>query len=302
MDELVKSIRVGAVDFFGIIIPGILLIAMYIIGFFVPILFLIMDISNATIKWQELYAQNATLFAFILVIFSYVLGYILRLSSPDKLDKESAEIVIEEEKKLNQDFDDDGWPYNLKNKKEKYPYSRFREYLKKRGHLELLQELVTWCPDEELKEGAVWDDITHPDGTPIPKTKRSKSAVNEMKMKIRLQCPELSALIESKEGHIRLMAGTWAAFNFSIIPVILALVIVAAACFFHPWLKPHTVGYYPFFCFININLLLIMILSNIRIKQLFHYRRVSELFHIVQSAYLAQQFSEKAGEKSKQTG
>ncbi|HEX2998099.1 MAG TPA: hypothetical protein VHP14_24960, partial [Anaerolineales bacterium] len=119
-------------------------------------------------------------------------------------------------------------------------------------------------------------------------------------MKVRLQCPELSALIESKEGHIRLMAGTWAAFNFSIIPVGLALAIVTAACFFHPWLKPHTVGYYPFFCFININLLLIMMLSNIRIKQLFHYRRVSELFHIVQSAYLAQQLSQKNIDSSKQ--
>ena len=42
-----------------------------------------------------------------------------------------------------------------------------------------------------------------------------------------------------------------------------------------------------------VHLLLIMLLSNIRIKKLFHYRRVSELFHIAQAAFLAEQVWQK---------
>jgi hypothetical protein len=230
MNELIKSIRVGAVDFFGIIIPGILLIAMCALGFFMPLLLIIMDILGVAINWQEALSKNTTLIFSTLVIFSYVLGYILRLSSPDELDRESAKIVIKQEKKFNLNFDEDGWPYDLGNSTEKYPYSKFRDYLQKRGHLELTEELVTWCPDRDFTEGAVWDDVVHTDKSPIPKTKRSKSAINEMKIKVRVQCPELSALIESKEGHIRLMAGTWTAFKFSITLVMITFLIVTAVC------------------------------------------------------------------------
>ena len=199
MDELIKSIRIGAVDFFGMVIPGILLISICTLGFFLPILFLIVASYQIAIDWRTLYADTATPIFFVAIIFSYVLGYILRLSSPDELDEESAKAVIQRESEKNPKFlEEDGWPYDLTNKSEKYPYSKFREYLKKRGHLELLEELVTWCPDNEFREGAVWDDLKNRKGKPIAKTKRSKSAVNEMKMKVRVQCPELSALIESK--------------------------------------------------------------------------------------------------------
>jgi hypothetical protein len=39
--------------------------------------------------------------------------------------------------------------------------------------------------------------------------------------------------------------------------------------------------------FINLNLVLIMLYSNNRIEELFHYRRVNELFLIVQATYIA---------------
>jgi hypothetical protein len=42
----------------------------------------------------------------------------------------------------------------------------------------------------------------------------------------------------------------------------------------------------------------VMAVSICRIKKLFHYRRVSELFHIVQAAYIAKQIAEKDEVKS----
>jgi len=258
MNDLIKSIRVGAVDFFGIIIPGILLITMCTLGFFMPLLLVITNISgislSAGIDWQGILSKNAPLILsaliFALIVFSYVLGYILRLSSPDELDKKSAKKVIDKEKRVISNFEDDCWPYNPDDKTEKYPYSRFRDYLKKRGHLELIEELVTWCPDKDFEEGAVWDDVKRDDGIPVLKTKRSKSAINEMKMKVRIQCPELSALIDSKEGHIRLMAGTWTAFNLSLWLVGIAELIITISPIIYPSLR-----WCWMFSFVNINLL-----------------------------------------------
>ncbi len=302
MNDLIKSIRVGAVDFFGIMMPGILLLTMCTIGFFIPLILIIMNLTGSSIAgidWQEILSRNVSLILTILVfavlVSSYVIGYILRLSSPDELDKKSAKKVIEKEKRASANFEEDCWPYNLDDKTEKYPYSRFRDYLKKRGHLELIDELVTWCPDDQLdKDGGIWKDETHSNGKSIPRTKRSKSAINEMKIKVRLQCPELSALIESKEGHIRLMAGTWTAFSLSLWLVGIAGFIITTLPIIYPALHWCWV-----FSFINLNLIGIMLYSNNRIVKFFHYRRVSELFHIVQAAHLAQQRENMNAERSR---
>jgi uncharacterized protein YacL len=94
MNETFKSIRIGTVDFFGILIPGLLTTVTFAVGFFVPIIMFILYIAPTNILEM---IQDPKYIAFILVmlvIFSYVLGYILRLSSPDELDKISARNVI----------------------------------------------------------------------------------------------------------------------------------------------------------------------------------------------------------------
>jgi len=294
MEEFVKSIRVGAVDFFGIIIPGVLLLSMSITGCFIPLLLIISGISGANIDWQAIYSENSSLILFVLVIFSYVLGYILRLSSPDELDRISAREVIKKERKIDPNFKEDGWPFNPEDEKDKYPYSNFREYLVKRGHVELTKKLVTWCPDDQLTgDKPTWEGEKGPDGKAILKTKRSKTDINKMKMKVRVQCPELSALIESKEGHIRLMAGTWTAFNLSMIFIGITFLFIGGVWIFHAWADALHPNYCPLFLLIDFSLLLMMALSNWRITKLFHYRRVSELFHIVQAAYDSEQWEKE---------
>jgi hypothetical protein len=114
-----------------------------------------------------------------------------------------------------------------------------------------------------------------------------------MKMKIRLHCPQLSMLAESKEAHVRLMAGSWSAFRFSQWPIWLALVILALVEVNPAFLKSvlpmqSAIQDAPLFIFINLILLSIVYFCNRRIENLFHYRRVSELFHIVEAAYLAE--------------
>lgn len=352
MDEVnsvFRSIRVGTVDFFGILIPGLLAVVVYAVGFFIPLFLLVL---NATGGDMTVIPDDPTLLSFIvfvLLAFSYVLGYIIRLSSPDVLDRISARNVIIQEmerrseqmwidemtrKHLPKDetgekavgkkgpeevkqqpkkgkglenevrvanriiaqnaavrklvrlfspkkivseketfanfIEKDGWPYNPDEPMDKYPYFHFCAYLERRGH-EHLKDLIIW--------GSKSEDL---------KARRSKSVINRMKMNVRINCPELSGHLESKEGHIRLMAGAWAAFRLSIWPVTVVTVITTALAIMYKDLYRCLI-----YTFVNINLLAVMLYSKNQIEKLFHYRRVSELFHIVQAAYIAQQRSQK---------
>ena len=340
MDDLSKTIRVGTVDLFGIVIPGMIVIAMCVIGFFVPLASIVVDISHAETTPIEMDTNELLLALFLLVIFSYVVGYILRLSSPDQLDRKSAINVIKGEyfkkelksvpltlrdyvpalkdrwhvfkkwyestfvswDEIKEWIKDDGWPFDPGDLTDKYPYNNFREYLKNRGHDDLAMVWATWEPCSSNKGSADSENKseqkTSKKVASETKCQRSKSNVNRMKMLIRIYCPELSALIESKEAHIRLMAGTWAAFKFSQWPIWIALIILSTIIFAPQWVENSlliqlTGHNYLAFMFININLLFVIFFGNQRIERLFHYRRVSELFHIVQSAHYAQEIRDK---------
>jgi hypothetical protein len=186
----------------------------------------------------------------------------------------------------------DAWPYNPYDPMDKYPYLKLSAYLNKRGHADLVNALVTWGLENETEAGSAKTEKGRGGGAKMEKAatgetadkaQRSKTIINKMKLSIRLFCPELSMLIESKEAHVRLMAGSWAAFRFSQWPIWLALIILIV--FFRDsfWA----------YLFINMVLLAIIFFCNRQIESLFHYRRVSELFHIVQSAYFAEQRKEQ---------
>ena len=296
MNDMLKSIRVGAVDFFGILIPGLLLIVICGTGFFLPMFLLVLDLTGAgEVHWLILEPVWTGTALFVLIVLSYVLGYVLRLSSPDQLDRISAEYVLTKEREHNKYFDVDAWPYDFQDPQDKYPYFNFRNYLVKRGHTHLTDELVTWGHDEKVMKGESWPDKAR-GGKSIKITKRSKSVINKMKIDVNIYCPALAGLLESKEGHIRLLAGVWEAFRFSKIFLRLSfpLVLLAALFFQFPgWWSSYNralgINYF-IYVFIISSLGLLVHYSGNRIEKLFHYRRVNELFHIVQAAYIAQQF------------
>ena len=122
MNDISKAIRVGTVDFFGILVPGVLVITMWGLGFFLPIMALVMDLSNVKMSQIPIDTNNAILILFFLVIFSYVFGYILRLTSPDELDRKSAKHVIAKEVQSGTDIEMDEWPFDPENEKDKFPY------------------------------------------------------------------------------------------------------------------------------------------------------------------------------------
>ncbi|HBY07645.1 MAG TPA: hypothetical protein DEH22_07620 [Chloroflexi bacterium] len=334
MNELAKSIRVGTVNFFGIIVPGVLVITMLGLGFFWPAITLISDLVDIVIPWLELYQNFTWLILGVLIVFAYVFGYILRLSSPDELDRISAcQVINAEMRKYHKDFAKqprdpaagplriraaisekikdwrwffagpkhkettkakfyklDGWPFHPEEPFDKYPYYHFQGYLSERGHTDLIKSIATWGFTPEQKEAKA--DIN------IDPTLRSKSIINLLKMEVRQYCPELTSLLESKEGHIRLMAGAWAAFRFAMPPTLLMALLTLGIGGIGLW-RPLTIQLYrPLSLTGHAYLLLavgglslwgVMWFSNRRIKKLFHYRRVSELFHIVQAAHLAHQ-------------
>ena len=225
--------------------------------------------------------------SFTILVFSYVFGYILRLWSPDKLDFISAKKVLRDFEQPNSPY---SWPYTgIKN--DKYPYFNFRGYLKLRNHLDLV-EFVKWGPDDSkdtystvLKQNIVFDQDSIKDTI-----KRSKTIINSMKMEIRVKNPDLNQFIEMKESHIRLMSGIWTAFRLSMYTIGPIFLLLFALCIAPPWrnftLIPHTStsdGFYPFFFVLNVVILLIMGFSIRRIEKLFHYRRVSEIFHIIKA-------------------
>jgi hypothetical protein len=164
MNEFSKSIWVGTVDFFGIIIPGLLIIVMCTLGFMIPIATIIQDLYGVQLDSLDIGTNSIWIMILPLVMFSYLFGYILRLSSPDVLDRKSAKKVIKRELAqaaqkgipltVEKWMEEDGWPFNPYNRADKYPYLGFKRFLKTRGHEDLIKkELVSWGPDRGIPSG-----------------------------------------------------------------------------------------------------------------------------------------------------
>src|SRR5215212_1308947 len=94
INNMMKSVQVGTVDFFGILVPGLLASITSLVGFCVPVFLFVWNISGASLPITTSPPVLWGFGLFLLLVFSYVLGYILRLSSPDELDKISARNVI----------------------------------------------------------------------------------------------------------------------------------------------------------------------------------------------------------------
>src|SRR5262245_40341739 len=144
MIQILQAFRIGVVNLFGITVPGFLLLFFSFFGLLVPMINMALHISHS--NWGgflDFYQKNTFVIIAITLIISYVAGLILRLSSPDELDKVSGEVVLHSFE--NNPEEKDVWPYTGK-LDDKFPYFNFRKYLEARA-LNHLLEFVSWGPD-----------------------------------------------------------------------------------------------------------------------------------------------------------
>ncbi|MBN2226829.1 MAG: hypothetical protein JW763_05650 [candidate division Zixibacteria bacterium] len=283
MIEVFRALRLGVINLFGIAVPGFILILISFLGVLFPLSAITSHISKMEFHNFAIIQDNPGCVIITIIILSYVAGYILRLSSPDELDKVSAIKVLaqlnESEKAV--------WPYQNPEGEEKYPYYHMYDYLNARG-LDYLLYLATWGPDIN-DERQMHDNREH--------TKRSKTAVNKMKMDVSISNKELSAAIESNEAHVRLMSGTWLSINATLLPVWIGSVIsfigllftyrgnisislILSDSFMSYIHSPNYLG----LMVVSFLILISMYWARNRIESLFHYRRVGELVFIIMAA------------------
>jgi hypothetical protein len=313
--ELFRFFRLGIVNLVGVTLPGLLTLFFLGVGFIWPLLIFVFDLNqwfagvDRAAAWKtmdSLYSSNRGIITSLMIILAYIIGYIIRLSTPDELDRISAKNVLKkmgEEstpeakdksagsesclKTLSEDIDeglsqaatvaarDDSWPYRGE-KTNKFPYYYFKEYLTSRG-LNDEAELVKWGPPTNESETESF--------------KRSKTKVNLMKLEVSLCCPELSSVIESNEAHVRLLFGTWQAITISQ-PFVIAGMILSSLEFLITFVASrYSFASYPLSILSILSILvggLILIgitWAKNRIENLFHYQRVRELTHIVGCVY-----------------
>jgi len=285
MTDLLRSFRLGTINLIGVTVPGIIVLLLIYFGFVEPLLLLLQKLTTDTTsliqielpKTQLFEIINPTAVIIILLILAYIIGYIFRLSTPDDLDKISAKRVIEKMGGTEM-AKADHWPHHGE-PDNKFPYFHFNDYLKYRKHNELVKYVK-------------WD-----------KNCRSKTFVNKMKLITSIRSPHLSAIIESNEAHIRLLFGTWHASRLCLPFVIIGFVTSLFGLIFFQYYSQSIMntGELAFQFFVWLLVTIVMILGSLfisnRIKNLFHYRRVRELFDIVACTHLACMGFDASGQK-----
>ena len=293
MKEVLRFFSLGVVNLLGIIFPGL----MFILLSFATVIWPTMELlhkfypsgseNHFPIGWATLnqsYNWNSPIAIVAGFMVSYVIGYILRLTTVDKLDMISAKKVfkqMENDYKKNcphqEDHDtqhaaiqEDCWPFRG-GPADKFPYLHLKSYLEKRG-LANLAELVTWSDDPKPKDSNGFQ--------------RSKKVINNYKIEVFNKSPQLSSIIESNEAHIRLTFGTWRVskmFLWISLSVIATLLIISA-------LSPHLLLHQlSLLIFIELLIALLLFFAKKMIENLFHYQRIKELVQILVCTKLARE-------------
>jgi|WetSurMetagenome_2_1015567.scaffolds.fasta_scaffold62554_3 hypothetical protein len=292
MTDCLRFLRVGIINILGITVPGLLLLVFLLIGFILPLIGIMIPFHEGILSSDQdalketlsaFFKTNVVLLTVLGLIIAYVTGYIIRLSTPDDLDRRSAEMVLDKmgrEAKLEkiEAAKKDWWP-TLLDDGDKFPYFYFKEYLQERGHKDIA-DIVEWgAPDSK-------------------RSKRSKTHVNIMKLEVLTKLPGLSASIESNEAHVRLMFGTWLSISTCWYLVMIGCVVSFAGLLASTFLPQ--IGRlsfedipYAFLLLVGGILLITMYWAKSRIENLFHYQRVRELTHIVACVYFARRMNQK---------
>lgn len=106
MTDFLKNLNIGILHVMGLWLPGILSIGLFLVLVAPPIIFLFSaivihsngpwDITNVYYHILVFYERFYSAIFFIIIIFAYLNGYLLRLYTPDILDKKSAEKILKD--------------------------------------------------------------------------------------------------------------------------------------------------------------------------------------------------------------
>lgn len=292
MADLLRGFGIGIVNLLGVAIPGALLLGLAVFGLAAPSLVLALDLTGAPVRetWPEAIAWVA-LAGF--VGLSYVAGYILRLKSPNELDRAS---VKRREQSAPPNEGDEAKARRLRtqsrvrfpiNDDDHFPYLGLKDYLGELGGQNLMASLVTWDSDNHMH-----CDTTH---------------INTWKKDVELFCPPLASGVRSEEAHVRLMAGTWlaikTAWRLVCSGIALSMVALAASLILSAERLPRLVEDRPFFAVYGALagfLLLGMWWAKRSIEQLFHPRRVGELLLVLHAKVHADRIAMSSGKDNKE--
>jgi len=197
---------------------------------------------------------------FLLLMLGYVVGHLYTRQDPKLLDRKSFD-------KINLGKDDlEKW---VCMKKPEFPYLRLRNYLRARN-LHYLLPLIEWSEDKAEA--------------------RSKSYINTLKVRLMWDFPDRCATILRNEAHIRLMSSVWYMGRSLNIVAIVSLLLGAVSFYLaNRGILPEQD------CYVLGTVLAfppaLTIVTSIQvgslIKRAFHYQRVREVRHVLDTAYYA---------------
>jgi hypothetical protein len=265
------------IDFFGILVPGLLFIILSLLTLGWPILIFTDKIYELLFgplsSFDILKAINSLstitvieLSIFILMV-SYVIGTIFFRRDPKLPDENSYNKWVKDKIK-----DPENWIV----RKEKdgdtdvqYPYRYLFEYLEKRNLLHLAK-LVPWKGTD-------------------PKTfdKRTKVFINILKTRFEFYYPEKCGSIIKNEAQIRLMSSLWYVTNsliiFSYIGIFILSLIIFCFALKYFQLPASIVFSFLLSSFVIIN----SYLAKTNIQKFIHYMRVREIYIVLENIYVA---------------
>jgi hypothetical protein len=263
MIDFLRGLGVGIVNLLGVAVPGALLLGLAAFGLALPSLVLALNLTGVAVPAPQTWPKEiewAALAGF--AGLSYVAGYILRLNSPNDLDRSS----VERRHRRKMMPSRVGFP---KGRNDHFPYLGLSEYVGKLKTSYALASLVVW--DEKNTESC---DTTH---------------VNMWKKDIELFCPELAAGVRSEEAHVRLMSGVWLAIKTAWWLVLAGLLLASgvltvsrlAVAARWPLSLVENVAFFAAYAVFALFLLAVMFWARVSIEKLFHPRRVGELLLVL---------------------
>jgi hypothetical protein len=226
-----REFGVGINNVLGIAVPGAILVSLTGAGV-LPILSILANRRGESLPLPSTWG-TATLVAggLAFLCLSYLTGYILRLVSPDELDRLSA-ITRGGPSRSKVGFPSDfgqlkTWSEGLLARRH-----RLLSHLAWPAYWGRLRQAENVNPDKYPYRG--FGDYVRPESIPAAqawKQSLDNAVINLWKCDIQLVCPQLAARVEAEEAHIRLLSGTWQALRTGRVPIVVGLLSMASVTF-----------------------------------------------------------------------